>query len=121
MKGGTGRARRSVQENINVAMQSQDGYGFERADDDPIYDNPPSQDDEDDFWQEGKANKGNYGQDNNSLWIMGNKDALPPTDLNVYNTPGIQAQPPGMKSLPKRPQGYNAKEDMARYGVGAKK
>ena len=114
MKGGTGRVKRSVHENINIGPQSQDGEGFDRADEEPVYDNPPSQDDEDDFWQEGKGNKANYGNDNN-LWIMGNKETT------INNTPIISSQPAGGKSLPKRPQGYNAKEELARYGVGAKK
>lgn len=116
--------KRSTQENINIAMQSQDG-NFDRApeEENPIYDQPPSQDDEDDFWQEGKgANKGGYGGGGDDLWIMGNKDNLPQSNLNAYNQPGMGAQPPGYKSIPKRPQGYNnGNDDMAFYGVGAKK
>lgn len=119
LKGVTGKPKRSAHENINVGPVSQDGEGFERADEEPIYDNPPSQDEEDDFWQEGKANKGNYGNDNN-LWIMGTKEVAP-SIVGINNTPIINAQQPGGKSLPKRPQGYNAKEELARYGVGAKK
>lgn len=119
MKGGTGRPRQSTQQNMTMGMQSQDG--FDRAEvDEPIYDQPQSQDEEDDFWQEGKVNKGGYGNDND-LWIMGNKDNLPATNLNAYNPPSMQAQPPGFKSIPKRPQGYNANDDMAFYGVSAKK
>lgn len=126
LNGGPGRAKRSTQQNINMAMHSQDGEGFDRADDDqqlydqPVYDQPPSQDDEDDFWQEGKAAKGGYGNEND-LWITGNKDNLPTSNINAYNAPGNKAQAPGFKSIPKRPQGYNANEDMAFYGVGAKK
>lgn len=114
--------KRSTQENIEMAMQSQNNDGFERAEEEPVYDQPQSQDDEDDFWQEGKGNKGAYASNNdNDLWIMGNKDNLPASNINAYNTPGMQAQPPGFKSIPKRPQGYNANDDMAFYGVGAKK
>lgn len=120
LNGGTGRARKSQQEQYNV--RSQDGDGFERAPDEPVYDMPPSQDDDDDFWQEGKAAKRGYGDNENDLWIMGNKDNLNPTNMNAYNTPGgagSKAQPPGFgKSIPKRPQGYNANDDMAFYGVG---
>lgn len=118
MKGGTGRAKRSTQENMRMAYQSQDAEGFDRAEEDPVYDQPPSQDDEDDFWQEGKA-KGGYN-DGGDLWIMGNKDNLPGNNINAYNSPG-GAQPPGFKSIPKRSQGYNGNDDMAFYGVGAKK
>jgi hypothetical protein len=120
MKGGNGRAKQSTQQNINMAMQSQDGDRFDRIDEDqPTYDQPPSQDDDDDFWHEGKAGKGGYGNDND-LWIMGNKDNLPASNINSYNAPG-QGQNPGFKSIPKRAQGYNANDDMAFYGVGAKK
>lgn len=120
MNGGTGRARQSTQKHMNEAMQSQEN--FDRADDYPVYDQPPSQDDEDDFWQEGKANKGGYGGGDNDLWIMGKKDNLPANNLNSYSAQSSKAQPPGgFKSLPKRAQGYNANDDMAFYGVSAKK
>ncbi|CAI2378127.1 unnamed protein product [Moneuplotes crassus] len=114
--------KRTTQDNINMAMQSQDGQ-FDRVQEEiPVYDQPQSQDDEDDFWQEGKgANKGGYGG-GDDLWIMGNKDNLPQSNLNAYNQPGMPSQPPGFKSIPKRPQGYNGgNDDMAFYGVGAKK
>jgi hypothetical protein len=122
MKGGNGRAKQSTQQNINMAMQSQNDIdGFDRIDEDqPTYDQPPSQDDDDDFWHEGKAGRGGHGNDND-LWIMGNKDNLPSSNINSYNAPGIPGQNPGFKSIPKRAQGYNANDDMAFYGVGAKK
>lgn len=122
-KGGTGRRRRTQEAEMNIPLHSQDAEGFERYQDEPVYDQPPSQDDEDDFWQEGKAAKQNYGNDND-LWIMGKKDTLPPTNMNAYNTPGglaSKAQPPGYgKSLPKRKGGYDPNDDMAFYGVGVK-
>lgn len=98
LKGGTGRRKQSApQDMMNAAYQSQDIDGFERADEDQVYDQPPSQDDDDDFWQEGKTN------------------------INAYNPPTIQVQPAGFKSIPKRHQGYSANDDMAFYGVAAKK
>ena len=122
MNGVPSRNKQSTQDNINMAIASKNGEGFDRAEEAPVYDQPQSQDDEDDFWQEGKGNKGNYGNGNdNDLWITGNKDNLPVSNLNAYNSPGMQAQPPGYKSIPKRPQGYNGNDDMAFYGVGAKK
>ena len=119
MKGIPPKNKRSTQENIEMAMQSNND-AFSRAAEEPVYDQPPSQDDEDDFWQEGKGNKGSYNNEND-LWITSNKDNLPQSNLNSYNTPAMQGQPPGFKSIPKRPQGYNANDDMAFYGVGAKK
>jgi hypothetical protein len=119
----SGRPRDSMQQddNMHMAMQSQDAEGFDRAEEEPVYDQPPSQDDEDDFWQEGKQNKAGYGGDND-LWIMGNKSNMPPANNNAsYGATGASGQPPGFKSIPKRPQGYNANDDMAFYGVAAKK
>jgi hypothetical protein len=122
MSGAPPRARQSQHEHIPEPMRSQDGEGFERAQDQPVYDQPPSQDDEDDFWQEGKAAKAPYGGNDNDLWIMGNKEALAGSNMNAYNTPGGiagKSQGPGYgKSLPKRPQGVDQNDDMAFYGVG---
>lgn len=114
--------KRTTQDNINMAMQSQNDQ-FDRAPEaeNPVYDQPPSQDDEDDFWQEGKAAKGGYGGDND-LWIMNNKEGAAQASMGAYNQPGMGSQAPGFKSIPKRPQGIpGGQDDMAFYGVGAKK
>eukprot|EP00343_Euplotes_focardii_P005991 CAMPEP_0205812624 /NCGR_PEP_ID=MMETSP0205-20121125/17116_1 /ASSEMBLY_ACC=CAM_ASM_000278 /TAXON_ID=36767 /ORGANISM="Euplotes focardii, Strain TN1" /LENGTH=85 /DNA_ID=CAMNT_0053093565 /DNA_START=3 /DNA_END=256 /DNA_ORIENTATION=- len=85
-----------------MAMQSQHNENFERADDVPVYDQPASQDDEEDFWQEGKGKQGNYDNDND-LWIMGNKNNLPESNVNAYNNSGGAQKPEGFKSIPRRP------------------
>ena len=121
IKGVPPRAHQSQNEAMTAALQSQDG-GFDRAQDELVYDQPPSQDDEDDFWQEGKAAKAGYGGNDNDLWITGNNNNLPATNLNAYNASTNRrgkAQPPGFnKSIPKRAQGYDPNDDMAFYGVG---